>query len=93
MQEDHLRAFALIGARVKLTDLEQQVKETKELIRLLSKAKHLRHNGRAKGKRRKHSDAFKAKVVIEAKAQGIAKTARKYALSRSMVDKWVARAK
>ncbi len=93
-----IRELALLGARTRLAELEQQVKETKELIQLLqglpvTKDKPLAVNGRKKGKRRKHSDAFKTKVVEEAVRLGIGDTSRKYELSRSMVDKWVSKTK
>ncbi len=58
---------------------------------------HRSNGGRARGirvtkrTRRKHSDAYKAKVVAEAQVKGIAVTAKKHTLARSLVDKWVAR--
>lgn len=99
--KDFLRTLALIGARARLTVLESEVAEMKSTIKLLQGAgttstatkKKVPKNGRRKAKRRQHSPEFKAQVVAESKTGSITKTAKQYHLSRSLVDKWVAKSK
>lgn len=92
---DDIRKYALIGARVRLSELESLVKETKEMIRLLQRATEptAPTKVKTKGKRRMHTDDFKDKVVEETKSRGIAATANKHSLARSLVGKWVKNAK
>ncbi len=88
--EDPLREFALIGAKVRLAELELKVQETKNLIRLLSNRKS---NKKAVRLRRSHSPEFKLKVVSEARKTSASEVAKKYDLSRSLVDKWASKVK
>jgi DNA invertase Pin-like site-specific DNA recombinase len=97
MNNSDIRSLALIGARARLAELEAAVRETKDMIRLLQQAgpeKPKSKDGRRKKTvRRKHDPEFKTKVVAEARTGGITGTARKYHLSRSLVDKWIAKGK
>jgi DNA invertase Pin-like site-specific DNA recombinase len=97
MNNSDIRSLALIGARARLAELEAAVRETKDMIRLLQQAgpeKTKAKNGRRKGARRTHSPEFKAKVVNEARSSGsISNTAKKYKLSRSLLDKWISKGK
>jgi DNA invertase Pin-like site-specific DNA recombinase len=98
MNNSDIRSLALIGARARLAELEAAVRETKDMIRLLQQAgpekPKAKDGRRKKAVRRQHSPEFKAKVVAETKSTGsISSTAKKYKLSRSLVDKWISKGK
>lgn len=83
--DDFIRQLALIGARHRLSELEAAVRETRETIALLSAAKPARVKEK---KRRQYTDKFKAEAVAEAKAHGMAATARRLGISPSNILSW-----
>ena len=90
-----IRSLALIGARAELAKLKELVTEMEETVRLLQQAaaSERKPARRRKVTRRKHSAAFKDKIVGLAKAEGSSTIAARYHLSPSLVYTWLKKAK
>ena len=97
LDADTLRKLALLGAQLKMRDLQREVDDIRTLIKQLgaasSSTKH-RPLKVEKKHRRKHSPEFKAMVAKEVRASNNAsEVAKKHKLSASLVRTWVEKAK
>jgi hypothetical protein len=101
LDAETLRKLALAGARAELRDLETRVEKARDIVRQLSGAA-IRAEEKPKPKpkvkkkrtRRVHTDAFKAKVVKEAReANNASAVGKKHELSPTLVRLWMDKAK
>lgn len=84
--QDTVRSLALLGAKVRLSELEQLVKDTRDVIKALQASGSTRP-----GTRKRYTDKFKAKVVAAAKDSTVSEAAEKYKVHTNQIYKWMRR--
>jgi hypothetical protein len=104
LDAETLRKLALSGARNEKRELEVRLERVNEIIRQLTGAavpadgrkKSVADKMKPKGrrKRREHTEAFKAKVVKEAReADNASAIGKKYDVTPTLVRTWMEKAK
>jgi hypothetical protein len=88
---DLVRTLALVGARTRLAELRAETAEIEQFISALRQqaAPKPGPKGARRGRRRKHTANFRAKIAREAMMEGVTSTARKHGLSKSAVYRWI----
>lgn len=84
-KENTVRDLALLGARVRLAELEQRLQETKDVIKALQG----KPNTTRTRTRRSYSDKFKAKVIADARSSSVRESAEKHRVRTNQVYKWL----
>ncbi len=85
-----LKNMALVGAKRRLVELDEEHDRVEKLITALSNgdAPARRKNGRRRRTRRLHSQAFRNQVLAEAEKLGAARTAEKHGITASLIYRW-----